>query len=156
MVVVVVSSTTVATPLIQFSGQECVRSAIVLDRVEDRHTVGGQSDRTTKEMRLRRHRILCRNRIQRNTPRIVASVRLRQRDLLLPCRDAGHHGMVRHAVGFNEQVVTVKTDLDFIFERIKQRRKFRPIGLGRRPTLYDRIVLRRFRVQPNNLQLCLT
>lgn len=39
VVVVIVSSTTMAAPLIQFARLQCVRFAIVLDRIKDGDTV---------------------------------------------------------------------------------------------------------------------
>ena len=78
-----------------------------------------------------------------NSPRIAAGVRLRQRNLLLPGCDAGHHRMIGHPVGLNEQEVAIKTDVDLIFERIEQ---LCDIGPSRIlcPTLHNELKIWRF------------
>ena len=53
VIVVVVGSTTVPTPLVKFTGLQRIRFAIVLDRIEDRYAVDRDSNRPTKEMLLR-------------------------------------------------------------------------------------------------------
>ena len=86
---------------VQLTRQQCIRLAIIFDRVENRNTIGRQSNRSPKKMRLGRQRILCNDGREWNAPRIVAEVRLRKRYLLLPSRNANHHLVVRHRVGFD-------------------------------------------------------
>lgn len=50
VVVIVVGPTTMPTPPVEFTCQQRVRLAIILDRVEDRYTVDRQGNCAAKEM----------------------------------------------------------------------------------------------------------
>ena len=51
VIVIVVRATAVATELIQFTSQQRVSPAIILDGIEDRHAIDSNRDGTTKEIR---------------------------------------------------------------------------------------------------------
>ena len=109
VIVIVVGSSAVPTPLVQLSCEKRIGAPVVLDRIEDRYSIDRQSDRATKKVILGRHRLFRRLRMQRNTPRVASCVSLRQGDLLLPSRDADHHGMIGNPIGFHIEEVVVPT-----------------------------------------------
>ena len=116
---VIVRSTTVTSEIIELTSQQCIRLSVVLNGIEDRHTVNSNRDGTSKEVVLCRHGFFGRNGIQRNAPRIFAVVLLWQWDLLLPCRDPDHHFVIRNTVGFHVEKVVVGACFDNITERFE-------------------------------------
>ena len=98
VIMVIVAPTAMTTPLVKFARQQSIGFAIILDRIENGYAICSQCNGSPKEITLRRHRMFCRNRTERNAPSVASYVRLRQRDLLLPSRDPLHHAVVGHAV----------------------------------------------------------
>jgi hypothetical protein len=47
---IIISSTTVTTEFIQFSGQQSIRASIILDGIEDRYPIDCDGDRAAKEI----------------------------------------------------------------------------------------------------------
>ena len=62
VIMVIVAPTTMTTPLVQLPRQQGIGSAIIFDRIENRHPIGRQGDSPPEEMILGRHRLLCGNR----------------------------------------------------------------------------------------------
>ena len=106
VVVVIIRTTAVTTPLVELADLIRNLAAIVL-RIEDRNAIHADGDRAAQEVVLHDLRRLCDDRLQRQPPRIVAKVWLRQRHLLLPGRDAHHHVMRGQAVRFDVKEVVV-------------------------------------------------
>ena len=129
VVVVIVCTTAVPTPLVQFPNLIRDVTAIVL-WIENGNAVHGQRDRTTQEAALDHRGLGGGNRLQRDAPSIVLEVVLRQRDLLLPCRDPNHHWMIRDAIGTHIEKVTVRPQVEFLERQKRPGRRgcFRLVG----------------------------
>ncbi len=90
VVVVVVAAAAVPAVLVKLANQVAVAPAIV-ERVEDRDSVGGKRHRTAHESAFAEDGRVRNLRIQWDLPRVGPGVGLRKRHLLLPCADAHHH-----------------------------------------------------------------
>ena len=108
---IVVGSTTVPAELVEFTHEIGVLTAIV-ERIEDWDAVGRDGDRSTQKVPFCRLRFLRRNRMQRDLPRVLAEVFLRQRHLLLPSGDADHQPVIGNAVRFDIEEAVVPLGLD--------------------------------------------
>ena len=124
MVVVVVGAAAMTAPAVELADVGGDLAAVVL-RIEDRDAVRRDGDRTAEEPIFDAGGRLRGDRLERDAPRVRASVVLRQRHLLLPRRDTGHHPMRRQAIAFDVEELFVMPDADF---RAEQRKR---LGLGR-------------------------
>ena len=126
VIMIIIRPSRVPAIVVQFAGEKGVGNAIVLDRIKNRHPVHGNGDGSAKKVRLGRNGPRRHLRLQRQPPRIIALIGLRQRHLLLPRRNAHHQRMRRHAVGLNVKELIVPMGLHLGCKRLKQR------GHGRR------------------------
>ena len=120
VVVIVISLTAVATEVIELPEGLGVVAAVV-ERVEDRYAVGGESDGAAHEVRLGGHRFLRGHGLERDAPGGGAGIGLRDRHLLLPGLDTGHHRVVRQALGFDVEIRVVPADVHVLGESLERR-----------------------------------
>ena len=111
VVVVIVSTPCVAPELVELTVCERVAPSVLLDRVEDGDAVDRDGDRSDVwKWRGFRPRAWC----SRNAKRVVASIRMRNGDLPIPCGDAHHHRVLGHAVRFDVDVLIVPGHRDIV------------------------------------------
>ena len=126
VIMIIIRPSRVPAIVVQFAGEIGVRNAVVFDGIKNRHPVHGNGDGSAKKMRLGRNGLRRHLRLQRQPPRIIALIGLRQRDLLLPGGDTHHQRMRRHAIGLNVKELIVPMGLHLGRKGLKQR------GHGRR------------------------
>ena len=136
MVMVVVGFAAMAAEVVELSEGLGVVAAVV-ERVEDRYAVRGEGDGSAHEVRLGRHRFLGGDGLQRDAPGGSAGIRLRDGHLLLPGFDAGHHRVVRQALGLDVEIGVVPADVHVLRERLERQgdqrrvpRRGREVGRG--------------------------
>ena len=122
VVVIIICAPTVSAPLVELADLLRHFAPVVL-RVENRDPVRREGNRPAQEASLDRNRRRRHDRAQRNPPRVLSSVGLRQRHLLLPCGDAGHHPVRREPVRFDQQKLLVPPHLHRRRERGKNPRR---------------------------------
>ena len=103
MVVVSVTPPAVATKIVQFTGDQGVGPAIVLDGVEDRNPVDRQRDGAAEQGGLGGNRVGCLFGEKRNTPGVFAGVGLGDGYMLLSGTDSHHQLMNGMAVARDRQ-----------------------------------------------------
>ena len=111
VVVVIICSSAMPTPLIQLANLLSHLTTIVLG-IEDRHAIHRQSNGSAQKAALDHRRFLCRHRLERNLPGIVVEILLRQRHLLLPGRDADHHVMIGQAIRTHVKKLAIRPQIE--------------------------------------------
>ena len=134
VIVVIVGAPAVAAELVELANGEAVDAAIV-ERVEDRNSVGRKRNGAAHERVLARDRLVGELGLQRNLPRIRTLVLLRKRNLLLPRGDADHHGglerLVRKAIALDIEPTLIGARLHKRREGVEDRGLRRLRGVGR-------------------------
>ena len=143
VIVVIVGAPAVAAELVELANGEAVDAAIV-ERVEDRNSVGRKRNGAAHERVLARDRLVGELGLQRNLPRIRALVLLRKRNLLLPRGDADHHGglerLVRKPIALDIEPTLIGARLHKRREGVEDRGLRRLRGVGRLRLIDDRLV----------------
>ena len=107
VVMIVVRPPAMPPILVEFPRQKGVGSSVVLDRVKNRNAVCCYGNGSPEKVRLGRHPNFYRDWIERNRPSISQIIRLGQRHLLLPSRDANHHRMIGKTIRTHIEVFLI-------------------------------------------------
>ena len=112
VVVIVVATSAMAAPIVEFAGEEGVGFAIVFDGVENGDAVGSEGYGAAEEVVFGGKGIFGDDWMEGDAPSVVSVVGLGKGDLLLPGGDADHHGVIGNAVGFDVEEVVVESSLN--------------------------------------------
>lgn len=111
VIMVIIRSAAMTTPLIQLANFLADLATIVL-WIKNRDAIHGQRDGTTQEATSDHRRLFRWHRLQGDAPGVVIKILLRQRHLLLPCRDAHHHVVIRYTIRADVEEVFVSAEIE--------------------------------------------
>ena len=122
VIVVVVRSASMSAKVVEFAGKIRVGVAVLFDRIENGHAVGGDGNRTAEQRFLGGHGAVSESGLQGKPKRIAPDVGLGKRNLAIPSLDPDHHPVPWHAAALHVEILLVPSHMDTPGERTKRTR----------------------------------
>ena len=112
VIVVVVGSAGMSAVIVELAGKIGVGATVLFDRVDDRHAIGGNGNRTAEERFPGRHGTACKTGLQRKPKGVGPDIGLRSRNLAIPRPDPDHQPVPRHSAALHVEVLIVPAHID--------------------------------------------